>query len=453
MTQTVAAGPTAAPAVSLPRVVAYRWLEIAPATWAALEALNLAARRPSPFSTREYFEVFLAHDEFAEPASQALLLVAFDADRVVGWLPLRQVARRVLGARELHLEFLITHDTDRPGLVARSEDETRCAAAFFRHLLAFERWSRLELMQQEAGSPLIPSPPLALPRHRLRLFPANPNCTIRLSHESADRYFQSLSKHQRENVARLGRRLVGAGRVEFVSSREPRAQEPLLDLYLDVERRSWKSHTDAAIARNPTRVALFRSQCRPGRAAEPAVHLLLLDGVPIAAHFGVRFAGGLYAREMAFDEAYARLGPGHLLLLLVVRDAIVNRLGFLNMMGQFDYYKSEWGADVLETHSVQLFRVGSASWLKSWAGDLLRWLREARSPRKDVRRNAFKRSVSERGVEPARALPHRGAERMLAAQTFAALEQDGLERLAGAGLEAALPFKTGCAGARRAAAP
>jgi hypothetical protein len=429
----------------LPHVVAYRSLEVPAPLWAGLDALNLAARRPSPFSTRDYLEVLLAHDEFAEAGSRALLLVAFDDERAVGWLPLRQVPRRVLGARETHVEFLVTHDTDRPGIVARPEDEVRCAEAFFRHLIASERWSRLELMQQETGSPLIPPPNLPLRRHRSRLFPANPNCTIPLHCGSVAQYFRALSKHQRENVARLGRRLVAAGAVEFAYSRDPRAQEALFGLYLDVEGRSWKSSTAAAIARSPRRVALFRSQCRPGRVARPIVHLLLLDGAPIAAHFGVEFAGGFYAREMAFDEAYARLGPGHLLLLLVVRDAIASHVGFLNMMGQFGYYKAAWGAHVLETHNVQLFRVGSASWLKSWAGDLLRWRRKARDARASNRFNPSKRHGSECSDAPAHTLPGREAERVLAAQTFAALEQAGiaLDRLTDAGLAAALPFKTG----------
>ena len=62
-----------------------------------LAALNLASRRPCPFSTPEFLSLTLEHDEFAAPGDELLFLLAYAGDRLVGYLPLRKTMRRALG--------------------------------------------------------------------------------------------------------------------------------------------------------------------------------------------------------------------------------------------------------------------------------------------------------------------------------------------------------------------
>src|SRR5512143_3502045 len=96
-------------------------------TWAPVIAeLNLLSRRPSPFQTLEYFATHLAHDEFDLPDARPRFLVAFDGERPIGVLPLRDRRERLLGLRRTRLELLTTHDADRPTVIARAEDEQRC---------------------------------------------------------------------------------------------------------------------------------------------------------------------------------------------------------------------------------------------------------------------------------------------------------------------------------------
>ena len=49
-----------------------------------LAALNLASRRPCPFSTPEFLSLLLNHDEFAAPGDELLLLLAYAGERLVG---------------------------------------------------------------------------------------------------------------------------------------------------------------------------------------------------------------------------------------------------------------------------------------------------------------------------------------------------------------------------------
>ncbi len=409
-----------------------------------LEALNLASRRPSPFETMEYLETFLDHDEHATSGQAPLLLVLEEAGQAIGWVALRVLRERVLGLATTRITFLATHDVDRPGLVCRAEDEARCADAVWRHLLEQERVDAIELMAQDERSALLPAG-RALTGWRVRTFASIPNSTISLPRGTLADWFRSLDKKHRRNVGRLGRRLLGAGRVELLTARHPEALGAFLDLYLDVERRSWKGPAAAGIGRHPARVELFRSQCRPGRTVEPVIHLIALDEVPVAAMFAVEFAGVLYAREITFDEGYAALAPGHLLMLLAVGDAISRRLTLVNLLGFFGYYKARWGAVVTPTRGVQLVRRWSPPWAAAWGLAVLRRLGAARSGSAEETFNPARREIEEAegqpAGQPAAGLPGRHAERALLRETLRRLPAGRVGRLDGASLEAALPFR------------
>src|SRR4051812_38904408 len=120
-----------------------------------IDALNLVSRRPCPFSTFEYLETFLAHDEYFAREDELLFLAAFDESRLAGYLPLRKFHDRRFVVPFGHVLPMISHDTDRPHVVARADDEARCCEAFYRYLLDRERgWDLLELPMQDEASGL-----------------------------------------------------------------------------------------------------------------------------------------------------------------------------------------------------------------------------------------------------------------------------------------------------------
>ena len=258
-----------------------------------IDELNLASRQPSPFATFEYVETFLAHDEYGTREEELLFLVAFDGARLVGYLPLRKHRDRTLRIPFGRIGVLVSHDTDRPHVVARADDEARCCDAFYRHLLERERgWSLLELAMQDADSGLNTVPPLPRWRYRAHRFETMPNTTVPLKFSSLSEYFKAVPGPQRRNVGRFGRRLLAAGRVEFVACEDPRGGSAMLDLYLNLERRSWKEAAHAGVRRDPRRVELYRALARPGQPMRLGVDLLLLDNLPVAGLIHGAFAGG-----------------------------------------------------------------------------------------------------------------------------------------------------------------
>ncbi|MFO0585686.1 MAG: GNAT family N-acetyltransferase [Anaeromyxobacter sp.] len=356
-----------------------------------VEALVLASRAPSLFGSPGWLERRVAQEELPAPGAEPRLLVALDGDAPVGFLPLRRVPGKVPGIGADRIEFLTPHDVERPGMACRPEDEERCARAFLGHLAARERGVGLvELVQQEDRSPLALAA-AELPGWRLRRWPNPATALLGLEWPTSAAWFRSLSRRFRRSV-RLGlNRLLAAGRAELVSSWDPAATARLFDLHLGVEARSWKAGTGTGLARSPVRVAFFRSLLAGAGPFRANVRLLLLDGVPVASELNGEFAGSWYGFETTHDEAYRDVSPGHVLFVASVVDAYARGLREMNCLNGHSEIKRRYGAAIIDTAAVQLFRRGSALDLKARAGEALRGLgpvRRASQGTVDLHRDA-----------------------------------------------------------------
>ena len=381
-----------------PRVEVFSAIRGEPLLERGLDALNTASRLPTPCNGAGYIQAVLDNDEFARAGQKILLLAALDGNDLVGFLALRRAPVRVGRLTEDVVEFLITHENDRPRMAARPADEERCARAFFRHLLENERgWKVLDFVNLPGGSPLLLPAGRRPGGFRVRVIEGLPSAVLPVErHADLGAWYRSLGREFRKDVERQGRRFLGAGRVELVGCRDPRARLPLLEVYLDLESRSWKSRE--RIGWHPARVGKRRALCAPDQPMQLSFHFLLLDGAPVAATVVGLHQDVLYGVETCYDAAFGKLGPGHFMFLMAVREAFVRRVATLNMHADFAYYKGKWGARIEGTHRLQLFRLGSAHWLKSHLGDWRRRLRLRTT--EEVRFNRYKRQAENEGAEP-----------------------------------------------------
>jgi len=404
-----------------------------------LAALNHAARRPCPFSTPEFLSLTLEHDEFAAPGDELLFLLAYAGDRLVGYLPLRKTMRRALGIPYGRIENLSLGYRDRPYAVARAEDEAACAAAFYKHLRERERgWSMLELSSQDTASAFHAIVDVPGRGCWARRFPTDPNTTIPLPFATLADYFKSLDRDFRHTAGRRCRKLLTAGRVEVVSTSDPAARGALLDMYLDIETRSWKASVGAGIARHPERLAFFHALF--ASPLTTPLLIILLDGVPIVGQVVIEFEGTWYGIETAYDSAYSDLAPGYLLHLMVLGEAIARGQRALNLLHAYAYFKKSWNGVTTETASVQVYRVPSVPYFKARAGDLKRL--RMRNGEAEKQFNPARRAAGEQGSSKDSARPSRDKAARLAAGALAraATASTSVRSLTGDALMAALPF-------------
>ncbi len=438
---------------------------------AEIDRLNLESRRPNPFLSAAFLQLYGLQSEFFAPGQGELLLVVRRADRVVGLAPLRRTARNVL-PRSLAplrlgsqcLEFLAPADTEGPGVLAAAEDEDSVADAVVDHVCAHERsWAMFELVSQPRDGALY----RAVHRVRDRRFRARdiavePYSEIQFAWPNLRSYFKALTRSMRSSVSRQARRLYAAGGVELICARGPGASSAWFDAYLDLDERSWKSGTASSIQRLPRRVEFHRELVAGRAGLDPSFVGVVLDGVLVAGlivgsnETASPARHGAWALEMAYDQRHAALGPGQLLFVLAVGEALDRGDRFLNFMQNFAYYKHRWAAQPVDVVNVQLIRQLSWQSVRAGIGDARRLVaagvREARDAlgrrgripaadepdRNAARPNSAEAEPAHSSITPARAVDGERARRLTAAAL--AYPGAGVRRLDRALARAYLPF-------------
>jgi len=416
-----------------------------------VNALNRRSARPDPFSTFEFFENYQRNGDVQPPghSPQLWFLAAFRAGRLIAYLALEQVTHRILWIRVATLGFLVTHDGDRPHLVASPDDQQDASAAIYKHLLERRReWALLELQQQDASSPLFPPPAAAdLSGHLVSQWPSLPNCTIHVRWATLHDYVAAMDKKFRSNLDRQLRHLIAAGRLEWLSSSDPLATPALLELYRSIEPRSWKSSTHTSIGSHPQRTAYFEGLLQAHQPMRVSIQILLLDDVPIAGLINGGFGDGLYALHIVYDEAFSLFTPGSAMLLLGMRQAIQGGFGSFNLLSGFDYYKARWLAQASDTQIAQIYRVGTLPYWHRKLGDWKRVLFPGRADPVRALFNPLRRKVGRRQHAPAGlgkspAITIQPAQRLQWIELISLVRRSAGDSLSAAALATVLQIKT-----------
>lgn len=414
---------------------------------AAINTLNLGSARPDPFATFEFYENFLESGELLAHGGQLWLLMAFCDDELLGYLALKRSVHRVLGVSAAKLDLLTAYVGDRPQLVARADHAQAVSAAMYVYLLDRKKdWSLLEFQQQDSDSPLLMQPANSVRRVcQVRRWPNSANGIIPIEWTSLAGYFATFSKKFRSNVSRQMRTLMAAGDLQMLTAQQPQQLAAAFELYCSIEARSWKSRTDTAFRRDQKWLAYYRGLMQPAQPMQLSIQLLLLDGLPIAGLINGAFGEGLYALHIVYDERLARLAPGSAILLLGVRMAISGGYKFFNLLWGYGYYKARWLAQMSETQSLQIYRIGSPYYWRRLLGDLKRrWLRTANSEA-GVLSNPARREVDHDDTENTgtpTTLFATPDERACCAKLIAQVNTGRGACLSASELAAAMPFET-----------
>jgi hypothetical protein len=232
------------------------------------------------------------------------------------------------------------------------------------------------------------------------------------------------------------RSLLAAGQVEYLCSADPAVTPALFEIYQGIERRSWKSGAGTAIGRDPHWNASFGELLEAHQPMLVSIHIVLLDGVPVAGLITGAFGEGLYALDIVFDDSLRRLAPGSAVLLMGLRQAINGRFTFLNLLSGFAYFKLRWQADMSGTCNAQIYRVGTPFYWRRVFGDLNRWLRATPAPPGAALSNPARAEAT--AVVRAPAL--HAAELQRIAALIARARQGRGEFLSAAQLAALMPF-------------
>lgn len=135
-----------------------------------------------------------------------------------------------------------------------------------------------------------------------------------------DEYFKGRSRNHRRNIRRARRDLNDYNWEFNVYDHAARDEiEPIMRKGFEVERRSWKNDTGAALLNVPGMFEFYLRQAHwLAEQDQLFMATLEVDGEPIAYHHGY-FAKRCYSlMKVAYDDTYAKISPGHQLTGLVL---------------------------------------------------------------------------------------------------------------------------------------
>ncbi len=145
---------------------------------------------------------------------------------------------------------------------------------------------------------------------------------------------QALPRKTRHNLRNRRRKLDGLGEAEFVTSSALPELADAFEAFLSVEASGWKGRDGTAIRLIPEVRSFFDDVMRRFASREACdIHLLQVDGKPLAAQFCLRTGETAHILKIGYDESFAQIAPGNLLLEYALRQyAQRGDVRFVNLM-------------------------------------------------------------------------------------------------------------------------
>jgi len=172
-----------------------------------------------------------------------------------------------------------------------------------------------------------------------------------------------LNAGRRSDFRRAMRHAEKSGVVTFeIVTPDPGNLDRLLAEAYDTELHSWKGRRGSALAIDPLRSGFYRRyfhECMKQGILRLA--FMRLDGQAIAMQIGVHTNNRLWLLKIGYKEAYARLSPGSLLMLEVVRDAAQRGLHSIEFLGAVEPWTELWTKTVRECLHIRAYPPGFLS--------------------------------------------------------------------------------------------
>lgn len=319
-----------------------RWFELA-------ESTSAAGLTQYPDYTMACLGAF---DTFRD---ETLVAAAFLEDRLVAVLPARLTARKASGFSASVLEFPDYPAPIRDVLISASVPARGVFEAMLSQLgaAAGTRWDYACFRGVLESSKLI-----ELAGQMRQAAAVHYDYSHRLCVESEDYVGRVLKSKARNNLRRNRKKLASRGSFEFLTIAEFPDLEDAYQAFLTTEAAGWKSVRGGkrAIALHEDQTAFYRDLlARHAAQGRSHIHLLKLDGTPIASDLCILTAHSCYSLKHGYDEAYADMAPGNLLREYTVdyygeRDAV----RFIDLLSGMKWHLS-WQPERRRVYEVRFY--------------------------------------------------------------------------------------------------
>lgn len=154
-----------------------------------------------------------------------------------------------------------------------------------------------------------------------------------------------VSAHFRKALNNKRNRLARVGAIAHKAWGDPPDIDPAIDTFLEVEASGWKGQSGAgsALKYEARRIAFLRELVSGGDGLRCQVHLLHAGATPAAGAFCILLDRVLYVLHIGFDEQFAKMSPGHLLIHDLLTHACasgtVDEVNYLSGAAWYDQWR------------------------------------------------------------------------------------------------------------------
>lgn len=186
---------------------------------------------------------------------------------------------------------------------------------------------------------------------------------------------------RRSDFRRARRHAEQAGTLRFELLQPQLASlDHLLAEAYEAELQGWKGSRGSALAIDPVRADFYRRYFHAcTRQGILRLAFMRIDDKVIAMQIGVHLNNRLWLLKIGFNEAFARMSPGTLLMLEVVRHAARDGTRSIEFLGSVEPWTELWTKAVRECVHIRAYPLGwpgAAAFLVDTADWLVRHLRQ-----------------------------------------------------------------------------
>jgi CelD/BcsL family acetyltransferase involved in cellulose biosynthesis len=189
----------------------------------------------------------------------------------------------------------------------------------------------------------------------------------------------NISSKFKKNNRRKQRNLEKLGKVTTSYVNKPEDLKQAFEAFLEVEAANWKGEQNSAL-RDDERQRRFYLELlnEHAHSGNCVIHLLKLDGIPIAAQFALISGNTLFLLKIGYNAEYHAMGPGGLLLDETLRrcsgDPVIKHISFITGAK----WNDDWAPRVHRVYNHYLYNrtfKGLAAWFAERAKSGLRTIK------------------------------------------------------------------------------
>ena len=302
--------------------------------------------------------------------NQRLMVFGFfdSNDRLVALAPLASTKLRTAIGLDLHCLKLMgdgSQDSDNLDVPVRFGYEKEVARTLLDYLENIpDFWDLSRFNTLPTDSPFAIALLLELERRQwIRFTESRPRLVVDLP-DSWEEYLQHLSKRERGNVRNQARRLEKDYGVRYLKCTEEEELKPALETLFQLHQKRWELRGERGTFACRERQR-FYEDLSLGLLKRDRLEfwLLELNGVTVAAQFGLRDRDTVFALQVGFDPAYSASSVGFLLTAHVLQRLIEDGVREYDFLAGGGQAKERWGTrqeSYTDIHFARPWTLGSS---------------------------------------------------------------------------------------------